>query len=79
MPSTMVGIFLAFFLGKKALLLLWMGFIAAFVVKSPLKFDQIDVEALTAAAREALHACAGALKAATVAVRERLAPSPLAE
>ena len=70
------AVFASFFIGKKAVLLLWVAFIAMFVVRSPLQLD--NPEALTMAAREAASACVEALKAATAAVRERLAPSALA-
>ena len=70
------AVFASFFIGRAAVLLLWLAFIASFIVRSPLQVN--DMESIVFAARDAATACAGALKAATTAVRERFfqLPSP---
>lgn len=70
------AVFASFFIGRKAVLLLWLAFIATFIMRSPLQLD--NMESIAAAAREAVSACAEVVKAATAAVRERLSPAPAA-
>ena len=66
--------FAAFFIGKRAVLLLWLAFMAAFLW--PLRDANAGDAARDglAAVTEGLHAATDALKAVFAAVRERFQP-----
>ena len=71
--------FAAFFIGRRVIFLLWLAFVAAFVLPLRERADALDTlpfaDALHAAS-EALHAATTAAKGLITVVRERFLPLP---